>query len=51
VTARLIALLATLKIMWADTGYNGAPLRDWMRDTAGITLEIWPGPAHTRSRS
>jgi transposase len=40
VTARLIALFATLKIMWADTGYNGAPLRDWMRDTAGITLEI-----------
>ena len=40
VTARLTALLATLKIMWADTGYNGAPLRDWMRTTAGITLEI-----------
>jgi transposase len=40
VTARLIALLTTLKIMWADTGCNGAPLRDWMRETAGITLEI-----------
>jgi transposase len=40
VTARLIMLLATLKIMWADTGYNGSPLRDWMRETAGITLEI-----------
>jgi transposase len=39
-TARLTALLATLKVMWADTGYNGAPLRDWMRATAGITLEI-----------
>jgi putative transposase len=26
VTARLIMLLATLKIMWADTGYNGSPL-------------------------
>jgi transposase len=40
VTARLTALLTTLKIMWADTGYNGSPLRDWMRETAGITLEI-----------
>lgn len=40
VTARLIAVLATLKVMWADTGYNGAPLRDWMSKTAGITLEI-----------
>jgi len=40
VTARLIALLATLKIMWADTGYNGSPLRDWMRTTAGITIEV-----------
>jgi transposase len=34
VTARLLVLLATLKVMWADTGYNGAPLRDWMRETA-----------------
>ena len=39
-TARLTALLATLRIMWADTGYNGSPLRDWMKATAGITLEI-----------
>ena len=40
VTARLIVLLSTLKIMWADTGYNGTPLRDWMTSTAGITLQI-----------
>jgi transposase len=40
VTARLVMLLATLKVMWADTGYNGAPLRDWMLEKAGITLEI-----------
>jgi transposase len=40
VTARLIALLSTLKVIWADTGYNGAPLRDWMSGTAGIALEI-----------
>jgi transposase len=38
--ARLAALLTTLTVMWADTGYNGRPLRDWMRTTAGITLEI-----------
>ena len=40
VTARLVMLLATLRVMWADTGYNGAPLRDWMLEKAGITLEI-----------
>jgi transposase len=40
VTARLTALLSTLKVMRADTGYNGSPLRDWMRATASITLEI-----------
>jgi transposase len=40
VTARLGRLLATLAIMWADTGYNGAPMRDWMLKTAGISLEI-----------
>jgi transposase len=40
VTARLLLLLTTLKIMWADAGYNGKPLREWMTATAGITLEI-----------
>jgi putative transposase len=40
VTARLVALLTTLQLMWADAGYNGKPLRDWMAATAGITLEI-----------
>jgi transposase len=38
--ARLILLFTTLRLMWADTGYNGKPLRDWMQETAGITLEI-----------
>jgi transposase len=37
---RLILLFTTLRLMWADSGYDGKPLRDWMRDTAGITLEI-----------
>jgi transposase len=26
--------------MWADSGYDGKPLADWMKKTAGITLEI-----------
>jgi transposase len=38
--SRLIALFATLQLMWADSGYDGKPLRDWMKKTAGITLEI-----------
>ncbi len=38
--ARLIALFTTLQLMWADSGYDGRPLRDWMKKTAGITLEI-----------
>ena len=38
--ARLILLFTTLRLMWADTGYNGSPLRDWMEATAGITLQI-----------
>jgi transposase len=40
VTARLLLMFATLGIMWADSGYNGKPLREWMEMTAGITLEI-----------
>ena len=38
--ARLIALFTTLQLMWADSGYDGKPLREWMKATAGITLEI-----------
>jgi len=38
--ARLIALFTTLRLMWADSGYDGKPLREWMKATAGITLEI-----------
>ncbi len=30
----------TLKIMWADSGYDGAPLAAWIRAVAGITLEV-----------
>jgi transposase len=38
--SRLIALFATLQVMWADSCYDGKPLRDWMHKAAGITLEI-----------
>src|SRR5450755_2630938 len=37
---RLIQLFTTLQLMWADSGYDGKPLREWMKATAGITLEI-----------
>jgi transposase len=40
VTARLAALLPALTLMWADSCYDGKPLREWMARTAGITLEI-----------
>ena len=40
VAGRLILLFATLQVMWADSGYDGKPLRDWMKKTAGVTLEI-----------
>jgi transposase len=38
--ARLAAMFTTLELMWADACYDGKPLRDFMRSTAGITLEI-----------
>ena len=38
--SRLILLVTTLQLMWADACYDGKPLRDWMNKTAGITLEV-----------
>jgi transposase len=38
--SRLAAMFATLELMWADACYGGKPLRDFMKTTAGITLEI-----------
>jgi transposase len=38
--SRLAAMFTTLQLMWADACYGGKPLRDFMRDTAGIALEI-----------
>ncbi len=37
---RLLDAFGTLKIMWADSGYDGAPLAAWIRAVAGITLEV-----------
>ena len=38
--SRLAALFTTLQLMWADACYGGKPLREFMKATAGITLEI-----------
>ncbi|MCA1674253.1 MAG: IS5 family transposase [Actinobacteria bacterium] len=39
----IIALLDTLtglKLIWADAGYDGHPLTEWIRSVAGITVQI-----------
>jgi transposase len=39
----VIALLNTctrLKLIWADSGYDGKPLAGWVHAVAGITLEV-----------
>ena len=38
--ARLLNIFTTLQIMWADSGYDGKPLATWVRQAAGITLQI-----------
>ena len=52
VTARLIALFTTLKLMWADSGYDGDPAArlDEARPPASPS-KSWRGPARTPSRS
>jgi transposase len=37
---RLLDSFGTLKIMWADSGYDGKPLAAWVKAVAGITLEV-----------
>ncbi len=37
---RLLNAFGTLKIMWADSGYDGAPLAAWIKSVAAITLEV-----------
>lgn len=43
----LIALLdwfTRLKVIWVDAGYDGDPLKAWVRAIAGITLEVIARP-------
>ena len=37
---RLLGAFDTLKIMWADSGYDGKPLAAWIKTAAAITLEV-----------
>jgi transposase len=38
--ARLAAMFTTLRLMWADACYGGSPLSEFMKKTAGITIEV-----------
>jgi len=37
---KLLQAFTTLRLMWADSGYDGAPFAQWAHKTAGITLQI-----------
>src|SRR6266545_401491 len=37
---RLFNTFSPLKIMWADSGYDGAPTARWVKTVAAITLEV-----------
>lgn len=37
---RLPDTFGTLKIMWADSGYDGSPLAAWIKSIAAIPLEV-----------
>ena len=37
---KLFDLFSTLKIMWADSGYDGAPLARYAKAVAAITVEV-----------
>jgi transposase len=37
---KLLDAFGTLRIMWADSGYDGAPLAAWVKAAAAITLEV-----------
>jgi transposase len=37
---KLFNALSTLKIMWADSGYDGAPLARYAKAAAAITIEV-----------
>lgn len=45
--AEVVGSFPRLKLIWADAGYNGAPLRHWVERVLGVRLEIvkhwWTG--------
>jgi transposase len=36
----LLNVCTRLKLIWADSGYAGAPLTGWVRSVAGVTLRV-----------
>ena len=48
---RLFDAFSTLQIMWADSGYDGAPLARWVKTVAAITLEVVKRTSPHSSRS
>lgn len=36
----LLNVCTRLKLIWADSGYDGAPLTGWIRSVAGATLQV-----------
>jgi transposase len=37
---RLFDAFSTLQVMWADSGYDGAPFARWVNTVAAITVEV-----------
>ena len=48
---RLFDAFSTLQIMWADSGYDGAPLARYAQAAAAITVEVVKRTARIPSRS
>lgn len=36
----LLNVCTRLKLIWADSGYDGAPLAGWVRSVAGVVLQV-----------
>jgi transposase len=36
----VLNVCSRLKLIWADSGYDGVPLAQWIRSVAGITLQV-----------
>lgn len=48
VLIRLLDMFTRLKVVWADSGYDGAPLKEWVRAVAAISLEVITRPMGNR---